>query len=124
MSSGASRFAKTCPAPGTQRLRLKAGGHFGALHCQITVMFIKCTALQIGTYCPLDFSLCYQLGVLVCQWFKSIFMCYLIRLLFYYFLKFKNIATFKFNDVVSSGKFRCLYCCFLNKTTFVNNCTG
>jgi len=29
----------------TQRLRLKAGGHFGALHCQPAIKFISCSAL-------------------------------------------------------------------------------
>ena len=46
-----------------QRLRLKAGGHFGALHCQSAIKFISCNTVQIGTICPLDFSLCYQPGV-------------------------------------------------------------
>gem|GEM_PF-7024786 len=54
-------------------MRLKAGGHFGALHCQPAIEFIRCTAFQISTFRPLDFSLCYQLGVLVCQWFEIIF---------------------------------------------------
>jgi hypothetical protein len=35
--------------------------------------FIRCAAVQITTFCPLDFSLCYQLGVLVWQWFEIIF---------------------------------------------------
>jgi hypothetical protein len=31
---------------------------FGARHCQPEIRFIKCTALQISTFRPLDFSLC------------------------------------------------------------------
>jgi hypothetical protein len=57
----------------TQRSRLKAGGHFGALYWQPAIKFISGNTLQISTICPLDFSLCYQLGVLVCQWFEIIF---------------------------------------------------
>jgi hypothetical protein len=34
--------------------------------------FIRCTVLRISTFRPLDFSLCYQLGVLICQWFEII----------------------------------------------------
>ena len=41
-----------------KRLRLKAGGHFGALHCQLAINFIRCNTLQISTLRPLDFSLC------------------------------------------------------------------
>jgi len=41
------------------RLRLKAGGHLGVLHCQPAMKFISCNTLQISTFRPLDFSLCY-----------------------------------------------------------------
>jgi len=41
-----------------QRLRLKAGGHFGAGHCQPAIKFISYNTFQIGTIRPLDFSLC------------------------------------------------------------------
>jgi hypothetical protein len=50
--------------PCIQRSRLKAGGHFGALHCQPAMKFIRSNTLQISTFRPLDFSLCYQLGVI------------------------------------------------------------
>jgi hypothetical protein len=52
---------------------LRAGGHFEAQNCQFTIKFISCKKLQITTIRPLAFSPCYQLGVLVCQWFEIIF---------------------------------------------------
>jgi len=53
--------------------RLRAGGHFEAQNCQPAINFISCNTLQITTNRPLAFSPCYQLGVLVCQWFEIIF---------------------------------------------------
>jgi hypothetical protein len=52
---------------------LRAGGHFEAQNCQFTIKFISCKKLQITTNRPLAFSPCYQLGVLVCQWFEIFF---------------------------------------------------
>jgi len=52
---------------------LRAGGHFEAQNCQFTIKFISCRTFQITTNRPLAFSPCYQLGVLVCQWFEIIF---------------------------------------------------
>jgi len=52
---------------------LRAGGHFEAQNCQITIKFISCKKLQFTTNRPLAFSPCYQLGDLVCQWFEIIF---------------------------------------------------
>ena len=52
---------------------LRAGGHFEAQNCQFTIKFISCSTFQITTIRPLAFSPCYQLGVLVCQWFEIIF---------------------------------------------------
>jgi hypothetical protein len=52
---------------------LRAGGHFEAQNCQTAINFISCNTFQITTIRPLAFSPCYQLGVLVCQWFEIIF---------------------------------------------------
>lgn len=52
---------------------LRAGGHFEAQNFQFTIKFISCKKLQITTIRPLAFSPCYQLGVLVCQWFEIVF---------------------------------------------------
>ena len=54
---------------------LRAGGHFESQNCQFITKFISCNTLQITTICPLAFSPCYKLAVLVLRYSVFNFCC-------------------------------------------------
>ena len=57
---------------------LRAGGHFEAQNCQITINFIRCNTFQISIICPLAFSRCYQLAFFLIK--RHIHLCHCIFL--------------------------------------------
>ena len=56
-----------------QRMAVWLVADFEALSCQITTNFDTSYAAQIPTAPAINYTACYQLGVLVCQWFEIIF---------------------------------------------------
>jgi len=46
---------------------------FEALSCQVTTTFDTSCAARIRTITAINYTVCYQLGVLGCQWFEIIF---------------------------------------------------
>jgi len=61
---------------------------FEALSYQVTTTFDTSCAARILTAPAINYTACYQLGVVVCQWFEMIFQfCHSV-----FFMSFKDLV--------------------------------